>query len=97
MMDELVAGNTIVPTGNTNIGELKDAKVDSLFQQTTKSGLTTAQVGALYGQIDKQAMSDAVILPNVYATNLFYRNPAATNVYYYAPYGEYNYAVIGAS
>jgi hypothetical protein len=38
-----------------------------------------------------------VILPNVYATNLFYRNPAATNVYYYAPYGEYNYAVIGAS
>jgi peptide/nickel transport system substrate-binding protein len=97
MMDELIAGNTIVSTGNTNIGELKDPKVDSLFQQTTKSGLSTAQVGALYGQIDKQAMADAVILPNVYATNLIYRNPAATNVYAYAPYGEYNYAVIGAS
>jgi peptide/nickel transport system substrate-binding protein len=97
MMDELVAGNTIVATGNTNIGELKDPKVDSMFQQTTKPGLTTAQVGALYGQIDKQAMSDAAILPNVYATNLIYRNPAATNVYAYAPYGEYNYAVIGAS
>ena len=41
-------------------------------------------------------MSDAVILPNVYATNLLYRNPAATNVYAFAPYGEYNYAVIGA-
>ena len=27
---------------------------------------------------------------------LLYRNPAATNVYAYAPYGEYNYAVIGA-
>ena len=97
MMDELVAGNTIVATGNTNIGELKDAKVDSLFQQTTKPGLSPAQIGSIYGQIDKQAMSDAVILPNVYATNLFYRNPAATNVYEYAPYGEYNYAVIGAS
>jgi peptide/nickel transport system substrate-binding protein len=97
MMDELVAGNTIVSTGNTNIGELKDPKVDSLFQQTTKPGLSTAQVGALYGQIDKQAMADAAILPNVYATNLIYRNPAATNVYAYAPYGEYNYAVIGAS
>ena len=60
MMDELVAGNTIVATGNTNIGELKDPKVDSMFQQTTKPGLTTAQVGAIYGQIDKQAMSDAV-------------------------------------
>jgi peptide/nickel transport system substrate-binding protein len=96
MMDELVAGNTIVATGNTNIGELKDPKVDSMFQQTTKPGLSTAQVGALYGAIDKQAMSDAVILPNVYATNLLYRNPAATNVYAFAPYGEYNYAVIGA-
>jgi peptide/nickel transport system substrate-binding protein len=97
MMDELVAGNTIVSTGNTNIGELKDPKVDSMFQQTTKPGLSTAQVGALYGQIDKAAMADAAILPNVYATNLIYRNPAATNVYAYAPYGEYNYAVIGAS
>jgi peptide/nickel transport system substrate-binding protein len=97
MMDELVAGNTIVATGNTNIGELNDPTVNSLFQQTTKPGLTTAQVGAIYGQIDKQAMSDAVILPNVYATNLLYRNPAATNVYAFAPYGEYNYAVIGAS
>ena len=43
MMDELVAGNTIVPTGNTNIGELNDPKINSLFQQATKPGLTTAQ------------------------------------------------------
>jgi peptide/nickel transport system substrate-binding protein len=96
-MDELVAGNTIVPTGNTNIGQLNDPKINALFQDVTKTGLTTAQVGADFGQIDKQAMSDAVILPNVFATNLIYRNPAATNVYAYAPYGEYNYAVIGAS
>jgi peptide/nickel transport system substrate-binding protein len=97
MMDELVDGSTIVSTGNTNIGELNDPKVNALFKSTTKQGLTTAQVGSLYGQIDKAAMGDAAILPNVYATNLVYRNPAATNVYAYAPYGEYNYAVIGAS
>jgi peptide/nickel transport system substrate-binding protein len=97
MMDELVAGNTIVSTGNTNIGELNDPKVNGLFTQTTKQGLSTAQVGALYGQIDKAAMANAAILPNVYATNLVYRSPNATNVYAYGPYGEYNYAVIGAS
>jgi peptide/nickel transport system substrate-binding protein len=96
MMDELVNGNTIVPTGNTNIGELNDTAINSLFAKTTNPALTVAQRNTIYGQIDHQAMSDAVILPNVYATNLIYRNPAATNVYAYAPYGEYNYAVIGA-
>jgi peptide/nickel transport system substrate-binding protein len=97
MMDELVNGNTIVPTGNTNIGELNDPTINSLFAKTTNPALTLAQRNAIYGQIDHQAMSDAVILPNVYATNLIYRNPAATNVYAFAPFGEYNYAVIGAS
>ena len=97
MMDELVNGNTIVSTGNTNIGELNDPKVNSLFAQTTNPALTLAQRNVIFGQIDRQAMSDAVILPNVYATNLIYRNPAATNVYAYTPWGMYNYAVIGAS
>ena len=32
----------------------------------------------------------------MYATNLFYRNPAATNVYVTRRTGMYNYAVIGA-
>jgi len=97
MMDELVNGNTIVPTGNTNIGELNDPAINSLFAKTTNPALTLAQRNAIYGQIDHMAMSDATILPNVYATNLIYRNPAATNVYAYSPYGMYNYAVIGAS
>jgi peptide/nickel transport system substrate-binding protein len=97
MMDELVNGNTIVPTGNTNIGELNDPAINSLFAKTTNPALTLAQRNTIYGQIDHMAMSDATILPNVYATNLIYRNPAATNVYAYSPYGMYNYAVIGAS
>jgi len=42
-------------------------------------------------------MQQAVILPNVYAKNLIYRGPTATNVYAYTPYGMFNYAVIGAS
>jgi peptide/nickel transport system substrate-binding protein len=97
MMDELINGNTIVSTGNTNIGELNDSKVNSLFAQTTNPALTLAQRNTIYAQIDRQAMADAVILPNVYATNLIYRSPAATNVYAYKPWGMYNYAVIGVS
>ena len=62
MMDELVNGNTIVPTGNTNISESNDPTINKLFADE-QPGLTPAQRSAIYGQIDKQAMSDAVILP----------------------------------
>ena len=81
MMDELINGNTIAPSGNTNIGELNDPTINGLFTQAANPSLTDAQRNAIYGEIDKDAMAQAVILPNVYATNLLYRNPAVTNVY----------------
>jgi len=95
MMDELINGNTIVATGNTNISEENDPVVNKLFGQLNNSSLSQAQIDTIYGQIDKQAMSDAVILPEVYAKSLLYRNPAVTNVYVEGPFGMYNYAVMG--
>jgi peptide/nickel transport system substrate-binding protein len=97
MMDELVDGGTIVATGNTNIAELNDPQINGMFASANKPGLTLAQRNAIFAQIDKAAMAQAVILPNVYAKNLLYRPPSLTNVYAYAPYGEYNYAVLGVS
>ena len=97
MMDELVNGNTIVPTGNTNIGELNDPQVNGLFAQTNNPKLTLAQRSAIYGQIDRAAMAQAVIMPNVYASHILYRAPAMTNVYAMTPFGMYNYAVLGVS
>ena len=97
MMDELINGNTIAPSGNTNIGELNDPTINGLFTQAASPSLTDAQRNAIYGQIDKDAMAQAVILPNVYATNLLYRNPAVTNVYTMTPFGMYNYGVMGVS
>ena len=83
MMDELVAGNTIVPTGNTNIGELNDPTINSLFAADDQTRAHD-RAGRRDLRPDRQAgHADAVILPNVYATNLLYRNPAATNVYAY--------------
>ena len=97
MMDELVNGNTIVPTGNTNIGELNDPTINGLFEQTNNPKLTLAQRSAIYGQIDRAAMAQAVIMPNVYASHILYRAPAMTNVYAMTPFGMYNYAVLGVS
>jgi ABC-type transport system substrate-binding protein len=94
-LDELVAGNTIAPTGNTNISEENDPVVNNLFTESSK--LSGAARTAVWSQIDEQVMKDAVILPMVYQKVLLYRPTNLTNVYVQAYYGMYNYAVMGVS
>jgi peptide/nickel transport system substrate-binding protein len=95
-LDELVNGNTIVPAGNTNIGMLNDPVVNNLFSKA--AGITDAtQRNAIWGQIDKQVMKDAVIVPIVYAKALIYRPTSLTNVYFDQAYGLNNYAVEGVT
>ena len=94
-LDELVAGNTIAPTGNTNISEENNPVVNNLFTQSSK--VTGAARTAIWSQIDEQVMKDAVILPMVYQKVLLYRPSNLTNVYVQAYYGMYNYAVMGVS
>jgi peptide/nickel transport system substrate-binding protein len=92
-LDELVAGNTIAPTGNTNISELNDPVINNLF--TKSNTLTGAARTAVWSQIDMQVMKDAAVLPEVYARSLDYRSPSLTNAYVWDQFGMYNYAVLG--
>jgi peptide/nickel transport system substrate-binding protein len=92
-LDELGNGNSIAPTGNTNIASLNDPVVNNLFAKS--STVTGAARTAIWSQVDKQMMSDAAILPLIYAKALLYRPPNLTNVYWQAYYGMYNYAVLG--
>jgi len=92
-LDELVAGNTIAPTGNTNISELNDPVINNLF--TKSNALTGAARTAIWSQIDMQTMKDAAVLPMVYARTLDYRSPSLTNAYIWDQFGFYNYAVLG--
>ena len=95
-LDELVAGDTIVPAGNTNIGMLNDPVVNNLF--TKAAGITdTTQRNAIWGQIDRQAMKDAVIVPIVYAKALIYRPSSLTNVYFSQGYSLNDYSVMGVT
>ena len=64
-LDELVNGNTIAPTGNTNISELNDPVINNLFAKSNT--LTGAARTAIWSQIDMQVMKDAAVLPGVYA------------------------------
>jgi peptide/nickel transport system substrate-binding protein len=94
-LDELLNGNAIAATGNTNISEINDPVINKLFTQSNTA--TGAARTAIWSQIDEQAMKDAVILPSVYQKVLLYRNPAVTNAYVQAYYGMYNYAVMGVN
>jgi peptide/nickel transport system substrate-binding protein len=92
-LDELVNGNTIAPTGNTNISELNDPVINNLF--TKSNQVTGAARTAIWSQIDMQDMKDAAVLPEVYARSLDYRSPDITNAYIWDNFGMYNYAVLG--
>src|SRR5712691_5949991 len=90
----LTAGPAISPAGNTNIEELNDPAVNSMCYKALKTTDTAAR-NAIWSQIDRQVMSDAVILPGVYAKSLLYRNPKVTNVYQQRYYAMYDYATLG--
>jgi peptide/nickel transport system substrate-binding protein len=91
----LTAGSVIQPVANTNVSELNDPMVNDMF---TKA-LTTTSIAVktqIWSQIDRQVMSDAAILPGVYAKALLYRNPRLTNVYVHKYYSMYDYASLGS-
>jgi len=90
----LFDGGSIAPAGNTNISELNDPAVNSLFTQLEAASSMSAQ-NTIAGQIDHKVMADAVMLPMVYAKALLYRPPTNTNVYVQTYYGMYDYGTIG--
>jgi peptide/nickel transport system substrate-binding protein len=90
----LFDGGSIVPAGNTNIGELNDPAINKLFTQL-EAASSQAQRNSISGQIDLQVMKQAVMLPAVYSKALLYRNPSLTNVSVNRYYGMYNYGTLG--
>ena len=68
--------------------ELNDPAVNNLFTKAEAAITDAAQRNAIWGQIDKQVMKDAVIVPIVYAKALIYRPPTLTNVYVQTYYGD---------
>jgi peptide/nickel transport system substrate-binding protein len=97
MLDELLNGNTIAPSGNTNISEANNSQINNLFSQAMSPSGSTTAAASDYGQIDKISMQQAYMLPEVYAKALLYRNPDLTNAYIADAFGGYNFAVLGVS
>jgi peptide/nickel transport system substrate-binding protein len=90
----LYDGGSIAPAGNTNISELNDPAVNSLYTQLEEATSISAQ-NTIAGQIDKKVMADAAILPMTYNKALLYRPTNLTNVSVQTYYGMYDYGTLG--
>jgi peptide/nickel transport system substrate-binding protein len=52
---------------------------------------------AMWGEIDKRVMEEAVIYPGVYAKSLLLRPLNATNVFVNEAFGYYDYLAMGVN
>lgn len=95
-LSQISDGRAIKSAGNSNLQEENNKALNDLLDKSTQ---TTDAAGrtAIYTQIDKLEMGDAVILPEVYSKALLYRNPAVTNVFVTEAYGMYDYTQLGVS
>ena len=96
-LQQILNSKAISQSGNTNLSQYTNKKVDDLLAQAIAEP-DTAKRNALYAQIDKQAMDDAVLVPLTYFKVLLYRSPYATNVVSTAAFsGQYDYLNLGTT
>ncbi|MEV4516409.1 ABC transporter substrate-binding protein [Dactylosporangium sp. NPDC049525] len=92
----LVDGRLILPSGNNNFSELNNAEVNSLIDQA-KAESDPKKAAAIWGQINKIVMDEAVLVPFTYDKALNYRNPRLTNVFISQYYGMVDFGSLGVS
>jgi peptide/nickel transport system substrate-binding protein len=94
-MDMILTKDGISSLGNSyNLSYWDDPTFDA-DMQAALSAPTAAQTNADYAKADQYAMSQAVIVPLLYMSDLLYRPPATTNVTVSQAYGLYDYSILG--
>jgi peptide/nickel transport system substrate-binding protein len=76
----LIDGRKILAQGNSNYSELNDPKINSMIDQAV--GTTDANAAAtIWGNVDKQVMADATLIPMTWDKALDITSTNLTNVY----------------
>lgn len=89
---QIVDSRTVRP-GSSNLSVYID-EVDQLLDEAVAQTDLEAQQ-AIWAQIDRRVMEEAVILPGVFAKALTVRPLNATNVFVNEAYGQYDYMAMG--
>jgi len=93
-LSQIVDSRVIRETGGSSNTSVRIPEVDKLLDQAVNE-LDTAKRNAVWGQIDKKVMEEAVIFPGVYAKSLLMRGKNLTNVFVNESLGYYDYMALG--
>jgi peptide/nickel transport system substrate-binding protein len=93
-LQQIVDSRVIRDTGGSSNLSVMDPKVDSMLDNALLE-LDLKKREGLWGAIDKQVMTDAVILPGIWARGLLYRSKNLTNVFISNGFQMYDYLALG--
>jgi peptide/nickel transport system substrate-binding protein len=94
-MDQILTKAGISQNGSSyDLSYWDSSTFDNDLSEALAAG-TPAETQADYAKADAYAMSQAVIVPLLYMSNLLYRPPNTTNVTVSQAYGAYDYSIIG--
>jgi peptide/nickel transport system substrate-binding protein len=96
-LQQILNGKAISQSGNTNLSQYDNKKVNDLLSKAIATQDTATRNG-IYTQIDKQTMDDAVLVPLTYFKVLLARPTTYTNLVSTAAFsGQYDYLNIGVA
>lgn len=91
----LIDGRFIQQTGNFNVSETNDPKINGLFDSALKE-TDPAKAGETYKEINHKVADLAVQMPFLYEKNITWRSSRLTNAFSSAAYGgRYDYSQLG--
>ncbi len=93
-LSQITDSRVIRETGGSSNTSVRIPEVDKWLDQAAVE-LDTAKREALYGQIDKKILEEAVIFPGLHAKSLLLRGKNLTNVFVNQAYGMYDYTALG--
>jgi peptide/nickel transport system substrate-binding protein len=93
-LSQIVDSRVIRPTGGSSNTSVRIPEVDQMIDQAVAE-TDEAKRDAIWAQIDKRVMEEAVILPGLYSKSLVVRGKGLTNVFVTKAYGQYDYLSLG--
>ncbi|GHC45847.1 ABC transporter substrate-binding protein [Streptomyces flavofungini] len=85
----------LAETGNYNESQIKDKKIDGLFDQAIAE-TDPVKAGEIYKKLDKRILDQADWMPFLYEKNITWRGPRLTNAYMSDAFnGRYDYVSLG--
>jgi len=95
-LSQITDSRVIRETGGSSNTSVRIPEVDQMLDKASGE-LDTAKRNAIYGDVDKKVMEQAVIYPGLYAKTLLLRGKNLTNVFINTQMGYYDYLALGKS